>query len=69
MKAYIGKATDEGLDDEGGKYVAICNQHFTILNSQFKKYIVGIDTDEFCDCCRGNCADGYDCPSCGKVGA
>lgn len=69
MKAFIGKAIDEGLDDEGGKWVAICEQHSTILNVPFKKYIKGIDTDEFCDCCRGNCADDYDCPSCDKAGA
>jgi hypothetical protein len=55
MKAYVGKALEEGLDDEGGKWVAICEKHATILNVPLKKYAVGIDTEEFCDCCRGNC--------------
>jgi hypothetical protein len=55
MKAYVAKATDEGLCDAGGKWVAICEAHSTLINTDTKKSAISSDTMEFCDCCTGNC--------------
>lgn len=55
MKAVVGKAEVFGCDTWGGDWVAVCDAHGTILNAERKKYLAGIDTEEFCDCCRENC--------------
>ena len=67
MKAYVAKATDEGLCDAGGKWVAICEKHSTLINTDTKKSASNSDTIEFCDCCRGNCYEF--CIDCDKAGA
>lgn len=56
MKATVGKTEEYGLDVNDGKWIAICDTHSTLLNSDTKKSLIGIDTREFCDCCRENCS-------------
>ena len=67
MKAYIAKALEEGLCDAGGKWIAICEAHSTLVNAETRKALAGISTKEFCDCCRANCHE--QCNNCEKVGA
>lgn len=63
MNAAIGKAEAFGLDGEGGKWVAVCDQHGTSLNASTKKFLLNMETSEFCECCAGFC----ECKKC--VGA
>ena len=66
----IDKTEDLGLSASDGKYTAICNLHDTCVSANFKNELVGIATEEFCDCCRNACTDrSYVCPGCEKGGA
>lgn len=55
MKAVIEKAEVIGADATDGKWVAVCDTHGTVLNGKTKKWLKDIDTEEFCECCCGNC--------------
>lgn len=55
MKASIYKAEELGVSEEGGKWVAYCEAHTTLINSELKKYIIGIETENFCECCNETC--------------
>lgn len=56
MKAGIQKAEVYGADSTDGKWIAYCNEHGEIVNATTKKSLIGIETKEFCDCCRENCS-------------
>jgi hypothetical protein len=55
MKAGIEKAEVYGADSTDGKWIAYCEVHGELVNAETKKSIIGIQTEEFCNCCRGNC--------------
>lgn len=77
-KARVTTAEDEGLDPSGGKWVAVCDEHNTLVNTRTRKQAESSHTDDFCDECRDSkktatvedSADGSyesndDCPNCG----
>lgn len=48
----VGLATDLDLDPAGGRWVVICEDHYTIANVTSKKRAQATSTLEFCDGCR-----------------
>jgi hypothetical protein len=60
----IISADDCGMD-EGLNWYAICEQHSTLVGDTNRRRLSPIASTEFCDCCRGNCAEYADCFNCG----
>lgn len=63
MKAVIIKAHETNRD---WKYMAVCQEHGFVLESQTKKALLNFDTTYFCDCCSGDCTPF--CQNCNQAG-
>lgn len=64
----VVKAADEGLDPDGGAWVAFCRAHRTLMNQETRAGARSLTTLDFCECCRGACTDGlygFSCANCG----
>lgn len=48
----VAKASAEGLDASGGKWLAICERHGTMVATDTMKSAKSSSTDEFCEECR-----------------
>jgi len=53
VEVIVATAEEEGLDDEGGKWVTICLTHGVIMNSatKSKAYDLSLYPDELCEEC------------------
>ena len=53
VEVIVATAEEEGLDDEGGKWVTICLTHGAIMNSATKSeaYYLSLYPDELCEEC------------------
>lgn len=48
----VGTAADLHVDDDGGKWVVLCDDHGTLVNVDTKAIALGITAQDFCDFCR-----------------
>jgi hypothetical protein len=48
----IGTAQELGCDPDGGKWVAICETHCTVVNVATKAIALTLSTDDFCEYCQ-----------------
>ena len=47
-----GTADDLGLDPDGGRWVVICEDHYTLVNVDTLARARNTATSEFCEACR-----------------
>ena len=52
-----GTAEDLGLDPDGGRWVVICEDHFTLVNVDTLARARSTATEEFCDVCQAADSD------------
>jgi hypothetical protein len=48
----VDSAKRQGLDDDGGAWVTICEPHGTLVNSETRELAVITYPLDFCDLCR-----------------
>jgi hypothetical protein len=48
----VDRADDQGLDDEGGAWVVICEPHCTLINVDTRAAAETVYPLDFCDLCR-----------------
>jgi len=48
----VGTAADLQVDDDGGKWVVLCDDHGTLVNVDTKAVALGVTALDFCDFCR-----------------
>lgn len=51
MKARVSTAEVEGLDPAGGRWLAICDRHSTVVNNETRDLARRTDTVDFCEAC------------------
>jgi hypothetical protein len=54
----VAPAAELDLDDEGGRWVTLCDDHGTLVNSDTRNAALSIYPLDFCDPCRR--LDGWD---------
>jgi len=47
---------------------AVCDTHNTLIGDTNRSRVSQFSTEEFCDCCRGNCIQYADCFNCWREG-
>lgn len=52
MTVRVSTAVAEGIDPEGGKWVAICEEHGAAVSTQTKAAAKASSGEDFCKACR-----------------